>query len=133
MSADRWLTSAQNQLATAEFCYKKGDWRGAYGAYGTATEYLLKSIYLRNLQVKVLPNDLKTATSHDLNYVATRAGLTLVIGGLSKTLRVNWLVVRDWDQTWRYPNGPFPAREARELRKALLSPSNGVWQWLLDV
>lgn len=76
---------------------------------------------------------MRTAASHDLQWLASRAGLSQDIAKLSRHQRVNWLVVRDWDQAKRYPNEPFPAKEGKDLKLALFNPTNGIWPWLLNL
>lgn len=98
-----------------------------------ATEHLLKAIYLRNTQQKEMPVFLRTAASHDLGHMATKAGLDQIIKALTGTRRAYWLTVRDWDQGRRYPNEPFPSRDGKNLKLALFNPTNGVWPWLLNV
>jgi hypothetical protein len=133
MSYDTWFAEAEKCIKRGDYCASQSDWRGAYGSYGTAVEFALKAIYLRNHQIKEMPAHLHTAASHDLSYMATLAGLDQAIQTLPKHLRRNWAVVRDWDQRRRYPNEPFPARDGKDLRKALLDKPNGVWQWLRNI
>lgn len=133
MSADRWLSDALNLKASGDFCAKRQDWRGAYRAYGQATEHLLKAIYLRNHQAKQLPPQMRTAAAHDLQWVASQAGISRDIDALTGKSSVNWRVVRDWDHAKRYPNEPFPAIEGKDLKQALFNPMNGIWPWLLNL
>lgn len=130
MNADAWFGAAQNHLQTGNFCAARQDWRGAYTAYGAATEFLLKAIYLKNTQQKVLPADMRTAKSHDFTFLCAKAGIKTEVENLQGARRKYWLTVRDWDQQKRYPNGPFPAYEGKDLKLALLNPSNGIWSWL---
>lgn len=133
MSADRWYSDACNLLETGKFCAKRQDWRGAYRNLGMATEHLLKALYLRNHQLRELPADLRSAKSHDLIWLAEKAGIGQDILSLQGAKRTNWLTVRDWDQGKRYPNEPFPAIEGKDLKLALLHPTNGIWQWLSNL
>lgn len=133
MTADRWASDAHNLVAQGDFCASRQDWRGAYRSYGQAAEHLLKAIYLRNHQLSDMPPEMRTAASHDLQWLASRAGLSQDIAKLSRHQRVNWLVVRDWDQAKRYPNEPFPAKEGKDLKLALFNPKNGIWPWLLNL
>lgn len=98
-----------------------------------ATEHLLKAIYLRNHQIKIMPEDLRKASSHDLAFMADKAGLKQELLKLTRAQRANWLTVRDWDQGKRYPNEPFPSIEGRDFKTALFNPSNGIWQWLQNL
>lgn len=133
MSYDTWFAEAEKCIKRGDNCATQSDWRGAYGSYGQAVEFALKAIYLRNHQTKEMPAYLRSAASHDLSYMATQAGLDQEIQALPKHLRRNWVVVRDWDQQRRYPNEPFPARDGKDLRKALLDKPNGVWLWLRNI
>lgn len=133
MTEARWRADAINLMAQADFCAARSDWRGAYRAYGMATEHLLKAIYLRNTQQTVMPPHMRTAASHDLTYVAMQAGLGQAISALTGSLRTNWLTARDYDQARRYPNEAFPAQDGKDIKIALCNPTNGVWQWLLSV
>lgn len=80
-----------------------------------------------------MPKSMRTAASHDLQWLAAQAGISQEIAKLIGPRRINWLVVRDWDQGKRYPNDPFPAKEGRDLKLALFNPKNGIWQWLLNL
>jgi hypothetical protein len=131
--SDLWYNAALSEKRQGDGCAAIGDWRGAYARYGTAAEFLLKAIYLRNCQVRELPPALRTAQSHDLTWLATQAGIMQQIRSLTGARRASWLVVRDWDQGRRYPNEPFPARDGKELKRALFNPSDGVWAWLMNI
>ena len=133
MSAERWFADALNLHAAGDFCAKRGDWRGAYRNYGTATEFLLKAMYLRNTQRKEMPPEMQTAKSHDLTFLAGAAGLNQAVSALRGARRRYWLTVRDWDQGKRYPNEPFPAQDGKDLKIALFNPNNGIWSWLLNL
>lgn len=133
MSADSWYADALNLRAQGDFCANRGDWRGAYRSYGSAAEYLIKAIYLRNHQLKAMPKRLRTAASHQLDYMANEAGLQQEITKLKGSRRTNWLVVRDWDQAKRYPDESFPAIEGKNFKTALFNPTNGIWEWLLHL
>lgn len=132
MSADRWFSEADNLRAQGDFCAQRGDWRGAYRCYGTAAEFLLKAIYLKNTQRRTMPPEMQAAKSHDLTFVANAAGLGQAVRALTGPQRRYWLTVRDWDQSRRYPNEPFPARDGKDLKVALFNPNNGIWSWLLN-
>ncbi len=132
-ASDRWYGAALSEMAQGKFCANSSDWRGAYARYGTAVEYLIKAIYLRNHQRNDFPPDMKSAGSHDLGLIADKASLGGQIGLFTGSQRSYWLVVRDWDQTRRYPTEPFPAKEGKDLKIALLHPTNGIWQWLLSI
>ena len=80
-----------------------------------------------------MPANMRTAASHDLSWIADQAGLAQDIASLTGQQRINWLVVRDWDQGRRYPNKPFPAKEGKDLKMALFNPNNGIWSWLLNL
>lgn len=116
-----------------DFCADRGDWRGAYRAYGQAAEHLLKAIYLRNTQRKDMPPEMRTAASHDLTFVARAAGIEQEILKLTGAKRKFWLTVRDWDQGKRYPNEAFPAQEGKDFKVALFNVSNGIWEWLSNL
>lgn len=131
-ASDRWYQSALSEKSQGDFCANRSDWRGAYARYGTAVEYLIKAIYLRNHQRIEFSGDMKSAASHDLGWIADKAGLGGEIGSFTGSQRSFWLVVRDWDQTRRYPTEPFPAKEGRDFKIALLHPTYGIWQWLLS-
>lgn len=133
LTSDAWFAEAERLLERGEWCAKRGDWRGAYTNHGMAVEYAIKAIYLRNRQLKQMPAHLRSAASHDIEFMAKQAGLGSEIARMSKHLRRNWLTVRDWDQERRYPNEPFPARDGKDLRIALLGNSSGVWQWLRNI
>jgi hypothetical protein len=133
MSDALWYADALKLKATGDFCAGQNDWRGAYRNYGSAVEYLLKAIYLRNTQQKAMPRHLQTAASHDLSFMAGHAGLAQAIKSLTGARQGYWLTVRDWDQGRRYPNEPFPAKDGKDLKLALFNPTNGVWSWLLNV
>lgn len=125
------MAEALQLKTTGDFCANRADWRGAYRNYGSAVEYVLKAIYLRNSQQKDMPASMRTVASHDLAFMAAKAGLAQEIERMLVAERLNWLTVRDWDQGKRYPNTPFPAKEGKDLKVALFNPSNGIWQWLL--
>lgn len=133
MSYEAWFTEAEKHVKRGERCAKQSDWRGAYGHFGTAVEFALKAIYLRNHQMKEMPADMRSAATHDLNYMVVKAGLQQSVLAMPRHLRRNWAVVRDWDQGRRYPNEPFPVKDGKDLRKALLDKPNGVWLWLRNV
>jgi hypothetical protein len=132
-ASDRWYDAALKEMMTGDFCWSRGDWRGAYARYGTATEFMLKAIYLRNHQRHDLPSHMRTAASHDIGWLADQAGIGSQVGLFTGSKRAGWLTVRDWDQHRRYPNEPFPVTEARDLKTALLNPTHGIWQWLLSI
>lgn len=133
MSADNWFAEAERFIIRGDVCARKNDWRGAYGCYGSAVEYALKALYLRNTQQKAMPMEMRSAATHDLTFMARKAGLEYEISRMPKYLKRNWAVVRDWDQGRRYPNEPFPAQDGKDLKVALLNPTNGVWRWLRNL
>ena len=133
MSADLWFADAQNLMVQGNSCSRRNDWRGAYRCYGMATEFMLKALYLRNTQRTTMPEEMQSARSHDLSFMAGAAGLHDEIRALTGARRRYWLTVRDWDQGRRYPNEPFPARDGKDLKLALSNPSHGVWPWLLNL
>ena len=98
MSADLWFAEAQNLMAQGDFCSRRNDWRGAYRCYGTATEFMLKALYLRNTQRTAMPPNMQSARSHDLSFMAEAAGLGDEIRAFTGPRRRYWLTVRDWDQ-----------------------------------
>jgi hypothetical protein len=132
-ASDLWYSAALSELRQGEACAAKSDWRGAYARYGTAVEFLLKAIYLRNTQQSQMPASHQTARSHNLAWMAKEAGIESDIGQLKGVQRAYWLTVRDWDQGRRYPNLPFPAADGRALKLALCNPTHGVWTWLLSL
>jgi hypothetical protein len=130
---DRWYAAALSEKRQGDTCASIGDWRGAYARYGTAAEFLLKAIYLRNTQQDQMPQSHQSAKSHDLTWMAEEAGLAQEVMKLKGLRRSYWLTVRDWDQGRRYPNTPFPAGDGKALKLALCNPTYGVWPWLLSV
>ncbi|WP_188819564.1 hypothetical protein [Novosphingobium indicum] len=131
-AANRWFDDACKLKEVGDFCALRNDWRGAYRSYGSSVEYMLKALYLRNTQQRSMPSHMRTAASHDLNFVAQQAGLGQALGNLKGAQLFNWLTVRDWDQGRRYPNQAFPVKEGKDFRLALLQPELGIWQWLLN-
>lgn len=130
---ERWCAAAIERLEAAKGAAAKGHWRVAYENFGGAVEFILKAIYLRNTQQNQMPADLQNAKSHDLEFMAKQAGISQEIQRLTGRRLSYWLTVRDWDHRLRYPTAAFDTRDGRDLKLALLNPSDGIWSWLLSL
>jgi HEPN domain len=128
-----WLQSAREERASAQTCKKAGHANQAYHHAGQAIEFLLKALYLKRKNLKEMPDTCKGAPWHNLDLVATAAGLQAdinVIKTKQRKVHQNWLTVRDWQSNGRFPGNKPPTQELNDLFVAVCNDADGVWQWL---
>ena len=69
---------------------------------------------------------------HDLQACADAAKIKADLNqqNTSKSLRANWLTVRDWKSNARFPDMKVSKQDLNDLFVAVCNDADGVWQWL---
>ncbi len=104
----------------------------AYFHAGQSIEFLLKALYLKRSGFSRWPDDHRGARWHDLKVCAAAARLEVDLNRpeTSKSLKANWLTVRDWKSHARFPDMKVPKPELNDLFIAVCDDADGVWIWL---
>src|SRR5262245_35123609 len=132
--AESFAAAAERELETADDLAKIGkDWVSVYWHAGFAVESLLKAIMVKTDGMEKWVD--QGGKWHDITYAAARAGITqrLKHERKSKAFAANWLAVKDWDQSRRYPGNTVDKEEAKDLLKAIKNPGNGVMKCLRTI
>lgn len=121
--------ASERELETAlELAAIGKDWPSVYWHAGFAIENLLKAIRVKKEGLEKWPDMDKSAKWHDIEYVADRAGLKeqLKHERKNRSFAANWLTVKDWDQSRRYPGNTVTKSKSMDLLHAVRNPNNGV-------
>lgn len=132
-SADDWWRDAKSELETARLCKANGKAQQAYFHAGQAIEFLLKALFLKRNNLPCMPNSHKGAHWHDLQTCGEVARIKSDLALVSKSVRANWLTVRDWKSNGRFPDLKVSKQELNDLFVAVCNDSGGVWQWLESI
>ena len=107
---------------------------GAYYLCGYTVECALKACIARQTERYDFPPDPRTVQAiytHDLNRLASLAGLDAVLAGrqqTDQTFAENWELVKDWSERSRYLR--HPRDEAEHLYLAVADRQHGVLRWI---
>ena len=131
-AADDWMRRGASELESAKILKSNGKANEAYFHAGQAVEFVLKAIYLKRNNLAAMPPDNKGAKWHDLALCAEAARVMSDLNqkGLSRSIRQNWLTVRDWKSNARFPGARVPQQELNDFFVAVCNDRDGVWQWL---
>ncbi len=122
------------RLNEARSLLKSGHYDGAYYLLGYAVECALKACITKQFRKYDLPdkkivNDVYT---HNLGNLLKISGLKQEFDKDSKnnqTLEVNWAVVKDWNEGFRYKEG-MTKTVVDDFYSACTARKNGVLTWL---
>ena len=134
--ADEFKRAADRELDTAIDLAAIGkDWQSVYWHAGFAVENMLKAIRIKNDGLEEWPLEDRNAKWHDIEYITERTGIKerLKYERKRKSFAANWLTVKDWDQSRRYPGNAVTKSEAVDLLHAIRSPTNGVMACLRQI
>jgi hypothetical protein len=125
---------AEMRVVEAQALLDAGCWAGAYYLLGYAVECALKACAAKEFRQDEVPekkrvNDFYT---HRLDQLLEVAGLKPALGAraaVERAFRVNWNIVRDWDESSRYDH-TISESTARVMRDAVIDATTGVLPWL---
>jgi HEPN domain-containing protein len=129
---------AQERIGDAKALLAVQRWPGAYYLAGYAVECALKSCVLAHIEKtgaifskRAYLKSLSDSWTHDLETLIGLAGLTKELGlahQASLSLKTNWGIAKDWNETSRYDYKTKD--EAEALFEAINQEPDGVLQWL---
>lgn len=113
---------------------KAGRFAGAYYLSGYAVECALKACIAKQTRRHDFPDKevVQKAYAHNLEQLVKGAGLERALDAemrVSKSLELNWTIVKDWKVTSRYLT-TITYAEARDLYKACTARKHGVLSWI---
>jgi hypothetical protein len=124
-----WIASAKTLLAAKL-------WGPAYYVAGYAVECGLKACIMKRVeQTGVIFAEKKFAErcwTHDLTELVELAGLKKTLEAdrtQNPALKLNWLVVKDWDESSRYLHQPH--HQAKKLYRAITDKAGGMMPWVM--
>jgi HEPN domain-containing protein len=131
-TADDWYRSSKSELESARVLKSAGKANEAYFHAGQSVEFILKALFLKRNNLKFMPDTHKGAHWHDLQSCAEASRLKADLNqkDTSRSLKANWLTVRDWKSNGRFPDMKVPKQELNDLFVAVCNDADGVWQWL---
>jgi len=125
---------AELRLEDARVLFQNDRYSGAYYLCGYAVECALKACIALQIRQHEYPprrnfsNDL---FSHDLNRLASLAGLDLVLATSKRansTFAANWSEIEKWSEDSRYET--WTMQEAQQLLDAVGQVPDGVLAWI---
>lgn len=133
---DKWRMAACERLVSARKSNANSSDHHltAYSA-GNAVEMILVAIGIKQRGLKDVPEDEKGSAWHSLKHLIRAHGVEEPLNQAFKTdgaLKVNWLLLKDWDSNARFPTSSVSGKDALETLNAVAHPDHGVFQWLLN-
>jgi hypothetical protein len=121
------------RVREARALIEAGHYPGAYYLAGYAVECALKACVSRQVKRFDFPDKkfINDAHTHELEKLVGLAGLASDFKRdmqANKDLQVNWAVVKDWKESFRYEIG-ITRQQARDLYSACTG-RNGVLPWI---
>jgi HEPN domain-containing protein len=125
---------AETRLEDAQVLLGAGRWAAAYYLLGYAIECGLKACAVRQFRQDEVPdkkivNDFYT---HRLDSLLAISGIRDALekqSSLDATFKINWNLVRDWNEAYRYDHSTSEAK-ARDMYSAVADSTSGVLSWL---
>jgi len=121
------------RLIEAKHLLDGGFYDGAYYLCGYSVECALKACIAKHIKRYEFPDKRLASESftHDVSKLVKLAGLEpdlLRISGLNSNFKVNWSVVKDWNETSRYQRSSRV--KASDLYTAVDHRRNGIMSWV---
>lgn len=122
------------RVREASALLRLGHFHGAYYLAGYAVECALKACIAKRTKRFDFPEKkvANEAWKHDLEALLGTAGLATELAHEtkhSKSLELNWNLVKDWSEESRYMTD-IPEQDARLLLGACKDRSNGILAWI---
>ncbi len=124
---------AMQYLDAAHCLLQSGHWGAAYYLAGYVVECGLKACIARRFREHDFPDKKLVIDSytHDLEKLVRSAGLNEQLRAASiasDDFKVNWNVVKDWDEDSRYEHRS--EKHANAIIKAIDTKPNGILAWI---